>query len=254
MGRYRYRLYESLPAIPSGFGAIDKVTGGLRRCTLTTIASRPMDGKTSLALDLAINLLESGTSVLYYSLEMSAENLVERLSKKMDGPCVLEKDTSVKYGLKCLRYREAVMYIDDYPSYGTKLFLTKMCEFGVSHHDIVVIVDYLQLMQGPTEIRGCRSDEVEHIANVLKQVAVTFSVPVVAVSQMSRSIGNGVERRPGLDDIRESGEIERVSDNVLILTREKFYLDKSTSGETAKFSVTFDRVKETFTDVHITAE
>lgn len=246
---------EFSPGIDSGFPAIDKYTGGLSPCTLTLVGSRRSMGKTSFALDIASRVAESGIPVLFFSLELPSEQVLKRLLRKKACSSHPNSEDRNDFERELKKLSNAPLYIDDTPGLSTGEYLARIAEFKSKHEQFVVIVDYLHLMRGPQMFaHGMREKEVSHVADTLKQSAIAFNVPVVALSPMSGAIGKTDEDRPGLKDFRESGEIVRASDNVLILTSDRIYLDKSAGGEAARFRSEFNVNLCSFTSVEAIEE
>ena len=221
---------DGLSGVPSGFPSLDRVTRGWQKSDLIILAARPSVGKTAFALNLARNAaVDNNMPVAVFSLEMSALQLVMRLMTTESG---LPAD-KLKVGAKLdpwdwqqLETRlaalsKAPLYIDDTPSIPLMEFRTKVKRLVKSKDVRLVIVDYLQLMQGPVELRGLREQEVAAISRTLKATAKELNVPIIALSQLSR---NAVQRtggtgKPQLSDLRESGSIEQDADMVIFIHR-----------------------------------
>lgn len=219
-----------LSGVPSGFPSIDKVTMGWQKSDLIILAARPSVGKTAFALNLARNAaVDHHMPVAFFSLEMSALQLVKRLMTsesglspdKIKGGSKLEpyEWEQLEYKLKDLS--KAPLYIDDTPGIPVMEFRTKLKTLVKQKGVRLVVVDYLQLMQGPSELRGMREQEVAAISRTLKATAKELNVPIIALSQLSRQAvqrqsSNG---KPQLSDLRESGSIEQDADMVIFIHR-----------------------------------
>ncbi len=224
---------EGLTGVPSGFHALDALTGGWQPSDLIIVAARPSMGKTAFALSLARNAAlhrEYGTGVAIFSLEMSAEQLAQRLltsearvSAQLARTGRLKEEDWRKLAFAAGRLSEASIFIDDTPSIGV-LELRAKCRRLKAEHDIgLILVDYLQLMQGGKDARN-REQEIAHISRSLKALAKELNVPVIALSQLSRAVETrGGDKRPQLSDLRESGSIEQDADVVLFIYRAERY-------------------------------
>jgi len=218
-----------LVGVPTGFADLDKMTGGLQQSDLIIVAARPGVGKTSLALTMAFNAaLRYGKHIGIFSLEMSGEQLVQRL---------LSMDTGVDSQRLRLGYVDddewpaisrslgnlagAPIYIDDTPAISVVELRSKARRLQAESGVDMIIVDYLQLM------RGGRSDnrvqEVAEITRSLKELARELNVPLIALSQLSRAVESRAEKIPVLSDLRESGSIEQDADIVMFIYREELY-------------------------------
>lgn len=219
--------------VPSGFNSIDKVTQGWQKSDLIILAARPSVGKTAFSLNLAKNAaVMFHMPVAFFSLEMSAEQLVKRLMTTESG---LSPD-KIKGGIKLKDYEwkqlevklrdlsAAPLYIDDTPGLPLMEFRTKLKTLVNNKGVRIAFVDYLQLMQGPVELRGFREQEVAAISRTLKATAKELNIPIIALSQLSRNSINrpGGGGRPLLSDLRESGSIEQDADMVIFLHRPDF--------------------------------
>lgn len=218
--------------IASGFQDLDRLTNGFKASDLVIVGGRPSMGKTSLAIQVAMDCaVNRRVPVAIFSLEMSIEQVVERmlcteakvdsqrLHRGMLGEAEYERLTTALGPIG-----DAPIYIDDTPTLDD-LTLRLKARQAKSRHDIgLVVVDYLQLMQG----RGRRDDgnrvqEVSAISRALKSIARELRVPVIAVSQLSRALESRTDKRPILSDLRESGSIEQDADLVAFLYRDEYY-------------------------------
>lgn len=221
---------DSLVGVPSGFTGLDKLTSGWQRSELIIVAARPSMGKTAFALSMARNIaIDHGKSVAIFSLEMSAVQLANRLivsetelaSDKIRNGRLSESEWK-QLDAKIKDLVKAPIYIDDTPGISTFELRAKCRRLMAQHKLDIVMVDYLQLMTGP-ENAGSREQEVSTISRMLKSIAKELNVPIIALSQLNRSVelrsqGN---RRPMLSDLRESGAIEQDADMVLFIHRQE---------------------------------
>lgn len=221
---------DGLSGVPSGFPSLDRVTRGWQKSDLIILAARPSVGKTAFALNLARNAaVDNNMPVAVFSLEMSALQLVMRLmttesglpADKLKGGAKLDPWDWQQLEARLAALSKAPLYIDDTPSIPLMEFRTKVKRLVKSKDVRLVIVDYLQLMQGPVELRGLREQEVAAISRTLKATAKELNVPIIALSQLSR---NAVQRtggtgKPQLSDLRESGSIEQDADMVIFIHR-----------------------------------
>ncbi len=219
-----------LAGVPSGFHSIDAVTQGWQKSDLIILAARPSVGKTAFSLNLARNAaVDHHMPVAFFSLEMSALQLAKRLmtsesglsADKIKGGKKLESYEweQLEYKLKALA--AAPLYIDDTPGIQLMEFRTKAKNLVKNKGVRLIVVDYLQLMQGPVELRGMREQEVAAISRTLKATAKELNVPIIALSQLSRQAvqRQGGGGKPVLSDLRESGSIEQDADMVIFIHR-----------------------------------
>ncbi|MBV8390017.1 MAG: replicative DNA helicase, partial [Mucilaginibacter sp.] len=226
---------DGLTGVASGFTELDRMTSGWQKSDLVIIAARPAMGKTAFVLSCARNAaVDFSKPVVVFSLEMSSVQLVNRL---ISGETEIEQEKIRKGTLeewewqqihsKIGRLEQAPLIIDDTPALNIFEFRAK-CRRLKSQHDIqLIIIDYLQLMQGKADGKGGgnREQEIGSISRALKSVAKELNVPVIALSQLSRAVENrpGASKRPMLSDLRESGSIEQDADMVLFLYRPEYY-------------------------------
>ena len=222
-----------LSGVPSGYPSIDRITQGWQKSDLIILAARPSVGKTAFALNIARNAaVESNMPVAVFSLEMSADQLGKRLittesglsGEKIKGGVKLEQYEWVQLEDTLKRLAKAPLYIDDTPGIPIMEFRTKAKRLVKQKGVRLIVVDYLQLMQGPAELRGLREQEVAAISRTLKATAKELNIPIIALSQLSR---NAVQRtggtgKPQLSDLRESGSIEQDADMVIFIHRPDF--------------------------------
>ncbi len=226
------KLQEStgLSGCPSGFPSLDAVTLGWQPSDLIIIAARPSVGKTAFVLNVARNAaVDHNRPVAFFSLEMSAKQLGKRLmvsetgisGEKLKGGQRLEQYEWIQLDQKIKALDKAPFYIDETPSLPIAEFRAKAKRLVKQKGVKLIIVDYLQLMQGPVDLRGIREQEVAAISRMLKATAKELNVPIIALSQLSRNAVNrqGSNSRPLLSDLRESGSIEQDADMVLFIHR-----------------------------------
>lgn len=226
---------ESYQGVPTGIKAIDEKIGGWQKSDLIIIAARPGMGKTSFVLSIARNaVLDFKKPVAVFSLEMSAIQLAHRLFSMESGISAqriskgnLDEEEWIRLMDKIQTLNAAPLFIDDTPA--LSIFdLRAKCRRLKHKHDIqLVMVDYLQLMQGHSDDgkgRGNREQEISYISRSLKALARELNIPVVALSQLSREVEKRVgSKRPQLSDLRESGSIEQDADLVIFIYRPEYY-------------------------------
>lgn len=217
---------EGLRGLPTGFQELDNTLAGLQRSNLIILAARPGIGKTTLALNIAQHLaVKAKTSVGFFSLEMSKEELVDRLLvgqadidawRLKTGKLTEEDFTKLSNAMGELA--EAPIYIDDTPAQSILEMRTKARRLQVENGVSLLIIDYLQLARS-RQLEN-RVQEVSEISQGFKNLARELKVPVLAISQLSRAVEQRGEKRPQLADLRESGSIEQDADVVMFLWRE----------------------------------
>lgn len=220
-----------LRGIPTGWRDLDNMTAGLQQSDLIILAARPAMGKTTLVTNLAYNVAtKAKKSVLFFSLEMSKEQLVDRMLADASGVDAwnirtgnLSDDDFEKLSHAMGEMAEAPIYIDDTPGVTVLEMRTKARREAHNNPLGLIIIDYLQLMQGSGRSDGNRVQEVSEISRGLKLIARELNVPVVALSQLSRSVETRSPQIPQLSDLRESGSIEQDADIVAFIYREAYY-------------------------------
>lgn len=226
---------EEFKGIPTGFSKLDEITSGLNRSDLILIGARPAMGKTSFALNVARNIAMKGRKVLFFSLEMSKEQLAQRIisteariiSNKLRTGDVSQADWE-RLGLALQNLVNCELYFDD----SANINVHEMKARALRMKDIdCIVIDYLQLMSG-TKRTDNRVNEVAEITRGLKMMAKDLNVPVVTCSQLSRGVAkNNGDHRPQMTDLRESGTIEQDADIVLMLHREDYYKHDTDEGD-----------------------
>jgi replicative DNA helicase len=229
---------QGVIGVPSGFHDLDRMTGGFKDSDLIIVAGRPSMGKTSLALNIALHAaLESKKAIAIFSLEMSKEQLTERLlteqaqidAQRLHRGLLSEAEYDrVSNALGPLG--EAAIYIDDTPAMDELTLQLKARQAKMRHNIDLVVVDYLQLMHGRSRGDDNRVQEVSSISRALKGLARELRIPVIAISQLSRAPEQRPDKRPILSDLRESGAIEQDSDVVMFLYRPEYYKSEERPG------------------------
>jgi len=268
---------DGLSGVPSGYANIDKITYGWQPSDLIILAARPSVGKTAFVLTMARNMaVDYNIPVAFFSLEMSQTQLVKRLlvsetgipsdkiwgAKKFNDP--QDWDTLNERIGKLSR---APLWIDDTPSLSIYEFRSKARRLVQTQNVKMIIIDYLQLMTGPVELRGMREQEVSAISRSLKSIAKDLNVPILALSQLNRSVETrGGSKRPQLSDLRESGAIEQDADIVMFIHRPEFFgtaeadaypgqtqiiIAKHRNGETGDVEMRFIASEVRFEDANV---
>ena len=257
-----------LRGIPTGFKDLDGILAGLQRSDLLVLAARPAMGKTAVALNLAQNVsIQAKEPVLFFSLEMSKEQLVDRMLASEAGVHSwnlrtgnLSDNDFEKIGHAMGALGEAKLYIDDTPGITVSELRTKARREAHKHPLGLIVVDYLQLMSGGSRFSGSdnRVQEISEISRGLKIIARELDVPIIALSQLSRSVESRSPKIPQLADLRESGSIEQDADVVMFLYRDDYYNEETTekpnildvlikkhrNGPTGKVELYYDREKQ----------
>ncbi len=220
-----------ITGLPTGYVDLDRYIGGLHPSEFIIIASRPGMGKTALATNIALNLAAGGEQIpiLFFSLEMSKEQLVQRIlcceakinSKKLREGILSDKEIA-KLLLAAGQLEKAPIFIDDTPSLTVFELRARARRLKAKEDIKLIIIDYLQLMKGTRRTEN-RQQEITEISASLKSLARELNVPVIAISQLSRATEQRENKKPHLSDLRESGSIEQDADLVLFLYREDYY-------------------------------
>jgi len=266
---YLHQHQGEMVGLPTGFIDLDRLLGGMQRSDLIIVAGRPGMGKSSLGMTIAQNVaLKHNAVVAFFSIEMSAEQVVQRMIASETGISSqrlrvgdirdIEWDKFVKASGTLA---EAMIFIDDTPSPSPMEIRTKCRRLAAEYGLDLVIVDYLQLMRS-----GVRSDnrvqEISYISRALKGLARELNVPVIAMSQLSRAVESRQDKRPILSDLRESGSIEQDADVVLFIYRDEMYnedterkniadiiVSKHRNGPTGQVSLRFVSEQTKFVDL-----
>lgn len=229
---------EEITGISTGYKALDQMTAGLHEDELIILAARPGVGKTAFALNVAQNIgTKTDETVAIFSLEMGAEQLVNRMlcaegtinaSNLRTGKLTEEEFTKLFVAMGSLS--KANIYIDDTPGIRTAEIRAKCRRLKQERGSLgLIVIDYLQLIEGTG--RESRQQEVSEISRQLKKLAKELSVPVVALSQLSRGVEQRQDKRPILSDLRESGSIEQDADIVAFLYRDDYYRNEGEEDE-----------------------
>lgn len=258
---------NKLRGIPTGYRDLDNLLAGLQRSDLFILAARPSMGKTAFVLNLAHKVAGGAKEpVLIFSLEMSKEQLVDRLLAMESGVDAWNlrtgklTDSDFEHLAEAMgKLGEAPIYIDDTPGITVSDLRTKARREAHTHKLGLIIVDYLQLMSGGSRFAsdGNRVQEISEISRGLKGIARELNVPLIALSQLSRSVESRSPKIPQLADLRESGSIEQDADIVAFLYREDYYepeserknimdvlIKKHRNGPTGGVELYFDRDKQ----------
>ena len=254
---------QGITGVSTKFTDFDKLTSGLQKSDLILLAARPSMGKTALALNMAMNAALENNIVAIFSLEMSKEQLGHRLlssysginSQKLSTGSFSQDEFSEL--VETLNYlTEQKMFIDDTAGISILELRSKARKIKNEHGLDLIVIDYLQLMQG-TPRKGAdfnRQQEISEISRSLKALARELKVPILALSQLSRSVELRADKRPMLSDLRESGSLEQDADIVMFLYREEYYdketqnsnmaelvIAKNRNGPTTTVNLQFDR-------------
>lgn len=243
----------SMTGVVSGFSDLDRRTQGFQKGDLIILAARPSMGKTALALNFAMNAANKNETVALFSLEMSSEQLIQRMlssqsfvnSSKIRNFNLNENDES-KIDSAIIKLSKYEMYIDDTPAAKLGDIQTKARKLKSKRDNIgLIIIDYLQLIRmvkrkGHSENR---QQEVSEISRGLKEIARELNVPVIALSQLSREVEKRPNKRPMLSDLRESGSIEQDADIVMFIYRDDYYNKSEEDDKNAPSIVEVDIAK-----------
>ena len=262
---------SEITGLATGFSDFDKLTAGLQPNQFIIIAARPAMGKTAFALNLATYAaMHSSSSVALFNLEMSAEQLANRIlqslgqingSKMRTGR--LEHNDWKRLNEAISKLSDTNLYLDDTPGITIGEIRSKCRRLANSEKGLgLVLIDYLQLITGPAKSTGNRQQEVSEISRSLKTMALELGVPVIALAQLSRAVESREDKRPIMSDLRESGSIEQDADIVSFLYRDDYYnkearrddnasiteliIGKNRSGPTTTIELLFRKDTSTF--------
>ena len=227
-----YNQKGKISGITTGFAGIDRMTSGLHNSDLNIIAARPAMGKSALAINMATNAAKSGIPVAIFNLEMSKEQVANRMlaaeamvdnNKLRSGQ--LDDNDWVKLASASGILSEAPIYIDDTPGISIMEIRTKCRKLKMERNIGLVVIDYLQLIAASSGKKNAsREQEISEISRSLKILAKELNIPVIALSQLSRSAEKRQDdKRPMLSDLRESGAIEQDADIVMFIYRDDYY-------------------------------
>lgn len=226
-----YNQKEAITGIPTGFADLDYKTAGLHKSDLILVAARPAMGKSAFALNIATHAaINAKVPTVIFNLEMSKAQLVNRMlcseamvdSNKIRTGKIDEEDW-VKLATALGPLSEAPVYIDDTPGITVAEIRAKCRKLKVEKNIGLVVIDYLQLIQGSGKKNASREQEISEISRSLKILAKELDIPVIALSQLSRAAEQRADHRPMLSDLRESGAIEQDADIVMFLYRDDYY-------------------------------
>lgn len=226
-----YQRKEYITGIATGFHEFDKMTSGLQKSDLIVIAGRPSMGKSALAVSMAEYAgIEKKMGVVFFSLEMSKEQLVQRMlcsHARVDAHKVrsgfLSPSDWPKLTAAAGKLSSASIFIDDTPAISALELRAKARRLKANHDIQLIVLDYLQLMRS-TYKSDNRQQEISDISRSIKALARELNVPIIAISQLSRAVESRQDHRPQLSDLRESGAIEQDADLVVLLMREEYYM------------------------------
>ncbi len=228
MASNAYKNEEGIVGVPSGLRDLDDRLGGLHKSDLVIIAGRPSMGKTALATNIAFNAAkkiqndERKSSIAFFSLEMSSEQLSTRILAEQSRGKISE-DQFDKFIETSKNVSELPLYIDETPAISIAALSNRARRIKRLYGLDMVVVDYIQLMRASNFKEG-RVQEISEITQGLKALAKELSVPVLALSQLSRAVEQRDDKKPQLSDLRESGSIEQDADVVMFVYREAYYL------------------------------
>lgn len=223
--------------VPTGFREVDAMTGGLQKSDLIIVAGRPGMGKTSWLLTVLLNAVKTGAPVLMLSLEMTREQVVDRLCSMESGVTTDKFRSGDMTPAEFAQYEEAVkrlkdikLYVDDMAGLNPQQMRAKVSRAYYEYGIQMAVVDYLQLMEGSTSggKNSNRVQEVSEVSRALKQTARDLNIPLLAAAQINRAVELRADKRPMLSDLRESGSIEQDSDIVMFLYRDEVYNENTT--------------------------
>ena len=262
---------SEITGLATGFFDFDKLTAGLQPNQFIIIAARPAMGKTAFALNIATNAsMNNDKAVAVFNLEMSAEQLANRILQSLGGingskmrTGRLEHNDWKKLNEAISRLSNANLYLDDTPGITIGEIRSKCRRLANSDKGLsLVVIDYLQLITGPLKTAGNRQQEVSEISRSLKTMALELGVPVIALAQLSRAVESREDKRPIMSDLRESGSIEQDADIVSFLYRDDYYnkearrddnasitefiIGKNRSGPTTTIELLFKKDTSTF--------
>lgn len=259
---------SGITGIPSGYEKLDEISSGFQNGDFIVLAARPSMGKTALSLQFALNAAEAGYRVGFFSIEMSAEQLVLRLlsaKARVYHHSIRNKTISSNDWNDLIaaaaELAQSKLFIDDAPMQTIMDIRTKARKLKIEHNVDCIIIDYLQLLHGSGRYEN-RHQEVSSISRSLKALAKELNIPVIALSQLSRAVESRIDKRPQLSDLRESGAIEQDADLIMFLYRDIVYnqdtedpnlaeliIGKQRNGPTGTVFLNFQREYTSFEDI-----
>ena len=250
-----YNRKQNITGLPTGFVDLDNRTAGLHGSEFILIAARPAMGKSAFVLNIATNVaLRANVPVAIFSLEMSKDQMVNRIlcseamvdsNKLRTGK--LEEDDWAKLAGTIGPLSDAGIYIDDTPGISIMEIRARCRKMKLEKNIGLVIIDYLQLVQGSNKRNGSREQDIAEISRSLKILAKELNIPVIALSQLSRAVEQRPDHRPMLSDLRESGYIEQDVDIVMFLYRDDYYHEDSDKKNIAEVIIAKQRSGSTGT-------
>ena len=258
-------LNPSFSGLSSGFSNLDSFTQGFQNSDLIILAGRPSMGKTALSLNIGLNVLKiSKLPVLFFSLEMSKEQIMYRILSAETGISQTRLKNGQLYKNDWIKFNKTIRFLSKFP-----LFIDNSSNLSVQEMRLkiksianeqekigLVVIDYLQLIQGFKEKNGNRVQELSTITRSLKILAREFNIPILVLSQLSRNVENRIDQKPILSDLRESGSIEQDSDLVLLIyakplsessdSQVELIIAKHRNGPTGSIQLNFDKTHATF--------
>jgi len=230
-----YNQKQHITGTPTGFADLDYITAGLHPSDLVIVAARPAMGKSAFALNIATNAaIRANAGVAIFSLEMSKEQMTNRIlcsEAMVDSNKVrtgkIEDEDWTKLAEASGALSTSQIFIDDTPGISVMEIRAKCRKLKLEKNIGLVVIDYIQLVQGSNKKNSSREQEISEISRSLKILAKEIGVPVIALSQLSRSVEQRPDHRPMLSDLRESGAIEQDADIVMFLYRDDYYNEDS---------------------------
>jgi replicative DNA helicase len=262
---------ETQIGLPTGFRALDLLLGGLQRSDLLIFAGRPGMGKTSFLLSVALNAAKFGAKVAIFSMEMGAEQIVQRLVSMETGIDMqllrlgsLNQAQWELFVQAVGRMSEMNIFIDDTPAMNPVSMRAKCRRLMHEHRIDLVMVDYIQLMNAGMNFQNNRVQELSYISRMMKEMARELNIPVFTAAQLSRAVEQRHDKRPVMSDLRESGSLEQDADIVMFLYRDAVYneasetpnqadiiIAKHRNGPTGTVSLYFEKKLTKFTDARV---
>ena len=250
-----YNQKQHITGVPTGFADLDYITAGLHPSDLVIVAARPAMGKSAFALNIATNAaVRANTPVAIFSLEMSKEQMTNRIlcsEAMVDSNKVrtgkIEDDDWTKLAEASGTLSTSQIFIDDTPGISIMEIRAKCRKLKLEKNIGLVVIDYIQLVQASNKKNSSREQEISEISRSLKILAKEIGVPVIALSQLSRSVEQRPDHRPMLSDLRESGAIEQDADIVMFLYRDDYYNEDSEKKNIAEVILAKHRAGSTGT-------
>ena len=250
-----YNRKQHITGVPTGFADLDYKTAGLHNSDLILVAARPAMGKSAFALNIAsYAAVKANVPVAIFSLEMSKEQMGNRIlcsEAMVDSNKVrtgkIEDEDWAKLAMASGELSESQIFIDDTPGISIMEIRAKCRKMKLEKNRGLVVIDYLQLVQGSSKKGGSREQEISEISRSLKILAKEINVPVIALSQLSRAPEQRPDHRPMLSDLRESGAIEQDADIVMFLYRDDYYIEDSEKKNIAEVIIAKHRAGSTGT-------